>query len=126
MMVNEVTKDLKNGLSLEETLQKHNTSLKELFKDINKYPVKRENRTPNTPEWKYIQYTKQHTYRLIKGVDNHRVSFGTYKTFEDAKKVREEMSKIGWDKSRLDEILTKNNIRSQRRDKKKIKRSYEL
>ncbi len=31
-MISEITKDLRNGLSLDETLTKHNTNLKELFK----------------------------------------------------------------------------------------------
>lgn len=111
----ELTNDLKNGLSLEEALLKHNTSLREIFKDVNNYPVKRENRTPRTSEWKYIQYTQSHTYRIIKG--KHRICYGTYKTFEDAKKVREELIKCNWDKKQLDNILSRNNIRSQRKNK---------
>jgi len=115
MVSAELTNDLKNGLSLEEALVKHNTSLKEIFKDVNNYPIKREERTPRTEEWKYIQYTRNHTYRIIKG--KHRLSYGTYKTFEDAKKVREELIKCNWDKKQLDNILSRNNIRSQRKNK---------
>lgn len=113
MVSAELTKDLRNGLSLEEALQKHNTSLREIFKDINNYPIKTEQRTPRTEEWKYIQYTKNHTYRIIKG--KHRISYGTYKNFEDACKVREELIKCDWDKKQLPKILSQNNIRSQRK-----------
>lgn len=120
MVSAELTNDLRNGLSLEETLKKHNTSLREIFKDINNYPVKTEQRTPKTEEWKYIQLTRNHTYRIIKGVNRHRVSFGTYKSFEDARKVREELIECGWDKTELDKILLRNNIRSQRKRRKKI------
>lgn len=112
MVSAELTEDLRDGLTLEEALIKHNTSLREIFKAVNNYPVKREQRTPRTSEWKYIQYTKSHTYRIIKGTP--RISYGTYKTFEDAKKVREELIECNWDRNQLPKILTRNNIRVQK------------
>lgn len=46
-------------------------------------------------------------YQIVKG----RVYFGRYKSREDAKKVSEELRKIGWDKEGLKKAQKKANVR---------------
>lgn len=114
MMVDiELINDLKKGGGLDEVLTKHNTNLKEIFDDLNHYPAERVQRTPDSEEWRNIHLTKSNTFRIMKTVNKHREFYGTYKSFEDAKKVKSELIKCNWDPKKLDRILAKHNIRKQ-------------
>ena len=105
----EITEDLRSGLSLEETLIKHNTNLKILFNNIEHENIKKKNVLYNS-DWRNIKPTRSSTYGISKQVNGIRLSFGTYKTFEDAKLVRDELERVCWDKEKLPEILSKHNI----------------
>ena len=89
MISEEITTDLKAGLSLDETLRKHETNLKELFAVDNpsKYIPSRKP--------KYYYFDKYwNNFRIVK----NRVYFGTYKTEEAARLAVWLYEKYGWDK----------------------------
>lgn len=119
-----IIEDLRKGESLEDTLVKHGTNLKEIFKDINKYSPERVKRTPDSPEWRNIQLTKQNTYRITKTINGHREFYGTYKSFNDAVIVREELIKCNWNIHELPRILERNNIRKQGRRHNTLSQKY--
>ena len=108
-----ITNDLRNGLSLEETLIKHNTNLKELFKNFAPYPKRTKQCKPYSHEWLYIQLTKYNSFRVYK--TQNRNNAGCYSSFEDARIVRDEMVKCDWDLSKLPGILKKHNIQRNKR-----------
>ena len=99
-----ITQDLRAGNTLEDTLIKHGTNLKELFHQNSKLSKN------HFDDWSYIQPTKSNTFRVAKVIKGHRIEFGTYKSHEDALLIRNELIKCGWDKNKLPEILEKNNI----------------
>ncbi|WP_458406011.1 hypothetical protein [Methanobrevibacter sp.] len=105
----EITEDLKSGLSIEDTLIKHGTNLRALFDPNYK---KSEQRFDSTT---YIRYTKHNSVRIVKWMNGKDVQFGTYKNQEDALKVRNELIKCDWDKSRLEEIYEKTGVKPNKR-----------
>lgn len=101
----EITEDLRAGLTLEDTLIKHGTNLRELFKPNKK-------RTPcHFNEFTSIRFTPHNTYRIVKKIGLHDVQFGTYKTHEDALIVRNELIKCNWDKSQLEKIYRETGVK---------------
>lgn len=100
----EIIEDLKAGEDLEDTLIKHGTNLKELFS-----PGKK-NSSSKCNEWTYIRFTKSNSFRIVKFIGTHDVQFGTYKTHDDALKVRNELIKCGWDKKQLQDIYEKTGV----------------
>ncbi|MBQ6220172.1 MAG: hypothetical protein IJH63_10540 [Methanobrevibacter sp.] len=116
--LNELTKDLQNGYTLDEALTRNNTNLREVFRNINRYPATRRKYEPEAEvkdEWRYIQPTKSYTYRVRKRVNDTHINFGTYKTFEDAKLVRDYLEENNWDIRLLDDFIMENNIPRQKR-----------
>lgn len=103
MIPKEITCDLKNGLSLEETLIKHHTNLKELF-SVDYSPKL-------TDDWTYIQPTKWNSFRVSKSINGKRQEFGTYKSHAEALIVRNKLIECNWDKSQLPIIYEKCGIR---------------
>ncbi len=101
MIPKEITNDLKNGLTLEDTLIKHGTNLHILFSGKKPNPY---------PEWMNIRTTKYNTYRVSKTINRKKIEYGTYKSYEDALHVRNELIKNNWDKTLLPEICKKLNI----------------
>lgn len=110
MIPEAITKDLKAGLSLDETLTKYGTNLRELFmQNQNKTPVK------FVDEWMFIQPTKHNTFRISKVLNGHKIEFSTYKTHEDAICVRDKLMECDWDKNRLPEIWESTGVKPTRR-----------
>ena len=96
MIPETIINDLKQGLSLEETLIKHGTNLKEVF---------HKNYVPGViDDWTYIQPTPWNTFRVAKTIHGTRKEFGTYKSHNEALTVRNQLMECEWDKSRLPEI----------------------
>ena len=87
MIPEAVTNDLKDGLSLEETLTKNNTNLKELFA-----PNKRHARGA------YGKYYSPCSkgFRVRKRINGKQYSFGTYPTEEAAKLAVKLFMENGW------------------------------
>lgn len=103
MIPEEITQDLRLGMSLDDCLTKHNTNLRELFKQ-NTHPkglIK-----PKKPRFnpaKYVQYRDDHYY-IRKWLKGKIKLFGAYGTLEDAIKVRDELIRIGWKQKSVDKI----------------------
>lgn len=106
MIPKAITMDLKAGLSLDETLTKHDTNLQELFmQNKNKIPVK------FVDEWSFIQPTKHNTFRVSKNINGQKIEFATYKTHEDAIQVRDKLMEHDWDKNMLPEIWKSTGVK---------------
>ena len=110
MIPEAITKDLRLGMSLEDTLIKHGTNLKELFEPAACKRERNRNQYSGFDDWTNIQPTKCNTYRVFKVMNRKRIEFGTYKTHEDALLVRNELIKCDWDKSRVPEIKEQYSI----------------
>ena len=94
MIPKEITRDLQSGMSLEETLIKHNTNLKILFQKEKEgfYEV-----------MKYIEKRGNHYY-IKKKIMNRTYYFGTYATLEDAQRVRDQLMLCDWKQNQVDRI----------------------
>ena len=103
MIPENITQDLRAGNTIEDTLIKYGTNLKELF-------AHNPTITSTTNEWSWIQPTPWNTFRIAKVINGKRIQFGTYKTHEDALTVRNQLIKCGWDKKQLIHIKEKFNI----------------
>ena len=100
-----ITRDLENGLSLEETLIKHNTNLKALFEGKS-----------SENEWLHIQPTRCNHFMINKEVNGKTEGFGTYATLQDAIIIRDCLILCNWDKSKLAEIKEKCKIKDSQGD----------
>lgn len=89
MINEEISNDLKTGLSLEETLTKHGTNLKELFAVDN---PKKYTRSTNP---KYYYFDK---FNNIFRITKKHVHYGTYKTEEAARLAVQLFEKYGWNR----------------------------
>lgn len=93
--------DLKNGLSLEEALLKHNISFKEAVESVPRvYTFGKRKKKVKQAE-KYIQQRGRNFY-LRKTVNGKTKMFGTYYSLEDAIKVREHCEEFGWKQRSID------------------------
>ena len=99
-------KDLKDGLTISEALQKHNLTFKYVCDNLprpysmkNRRPYKRRH-TKNSR-----QYISDHNgrYYLRKTIEGRMVHFGSYDKLTDAVKVREYCKKHGWRKECIKE-----------------------
>ena len=101
-----LAKDLKNGMSLEEALIKHNTNLqKELGRTYKRKP-KKQSTDPNAHV--YRCYAK---WAIKKTINKKPLYYGIYDTVYEARLVRDELIKCGWDKNELKHILKRLNIK---------------
>lgn len=91
----EFREDLKKGMSLEECLNKHNTTLKEVLSTPKKKSVAKNIQERNG---------KFYVRRYINGKTR---MFGTYRSLEDAKLVRDYLNKYGWKQKSVDSICEK-------------------
>lgn len=108
----EFQKDLKNGMSLEETCKKYSIQLKDIMDYLvshNKKQTMVKNKKPrkNPNRNIYFKGTRWYLERRYKG---YQGVIATFRELEDAKTVRDELEKCNWDLSKLDNILKKNNI----------------
>lgn len=106
-------KDLMN-LPLEEALTKHNVSFEEAFKVFHKHEKQpyRRRYSPRKPLSRrsvdfYIFKRKgsyKDSYTIRKEVNGKVTIFGTYRSLEDAIKVRNVLMEEGWVQSNVDSI----------------------
>ena len=95
MISEEITADLKKGLSIDDVLKKHNTNLKELFKrSKNPQPVKGKSFKPKN----YWHDKRRDVYIIVKTVNGKRKNFGQYKSEKEVKLAVELFEKYGWNK----------------------------
>lgn len=98
----ELMTDLRNGMGLEEALVKHNTNLKNALNITQR-------------DWKAIEerhiYARSNGFSVVKNIGGINIYFGVYNSVSEAKKVRDELIKCDWDKSKLKRILRKLNIK---------------
>ncbi len=94
MISEEITADLKKGLSIDEVLTKHNTNLKELFKHPeNPKPVVKSRKPKN-----YWHDKRRDVYIISKTFNKKRKDFGQYKSEKEVKLAVELFEKYGWNK----------------------------
>ena len=107
--ITEFQEDLKKGMSLEECLNKHNTNLKEVL-GVSPSTRGRKKKNKKTPKKKSVAKNIQerdgkfYVRRYIKGKTR---MFGTYRSLEDAKLVRDYLNKYGWKQKSGDSICEK-------------------
>lgn len=105
-------------MSLDESLIKHNLTLKDAFESCLKSNWKKK-KSSKTAGQKYIQY-KRNYYTVRKYKNRKLVYFGKYKTEKDAIKVRDYFIEHGWDKTQLTRVCRLLNVVNL--DKKRKKR----
>lgn len=110
----QLAKDLRE-LSLDEVLEKHGITLKELFTIQSGVVMNRSTKT-RREESTYIRQTKQGRYVISKTVNNQNVYYGTYMDKKEAEAIVEELKKCFWDKKQLPRILTELNIKTKSGD----------
>ena len=121
--------DLRNGKTIEETFQTHNTNLKEVWDVIHGYqqqqrikPSKKQATPkrkvkPHKPHKPHIKiqdttyiFERKGAYTIRKSINGKTRIFGTYNSLEDAQIVREELINIGWKQRSVDKICEKYGI----------------
>lgn len=104
----EFIEDMKNGLSVEEGLKKHNISLEEAVVLLQKSLPRKKKKKKNT--WnaktgeKYISKTKSGKYSIRKHINGKMRYFGNYDNINDAIKVRDYLIENGWYYNRINAI----------------------
>ena len=94
-----LTKDLRNGMGLEDALIKHKTNLKEVMKA----------KTSRKTGEKYIHRVST-GWVIKKYIRGTVIQFGVYYSLIDAKLVRDELIKCNWDKTQLARIIQENDV----------------
>ena len=111
-----LTDDLRNGMSLDSALKKHNLTLKDVFKtekkDYSMVISKKKGSVKKQP-------LSEH-YGVSKMINGKHITYGTYSTKEEAELVRDELIKVEWDMDQLPMILKQLNIRRVRQTDRKI------
>ena len=101
-------KDLKNGLTISEALEKHNLTFKYVCDNLPRAYCstsrKRGHSKRNSKSRQYITHQERDDrYYLRKSIEGRMVHFGAYKTITDAVKIREYCKKHGWRKECIPE-----------------------
>ena len=113
--------DLRNGMSITDALQKHDLTFKQAFNTLNRKKIGRPAKAEKQPRQsstgeKYISQLLGRYY-LRKKIKNKTVVFGTYKTLEDAVKVRDYCIKHGWYINCLDSYCKRVGVKRLKRGK---------
>ena len=96
-------KDLKDGLTISEALQKHGLTFKYVCENLPRaYCSKSKNRGRKSKSRQYI-LERNGKYQLRKRVNGQQLAFGTFDKLTDAVKVREYCKKHGWKKECIPE-----------------------
>ena len=107
--ISELKKDMRSYMTIEEVLQKHSVS----FADAVRLCSKTQSRKPNgkgKPQRVYERTDAEKIYKygrkfvIKKKVDGKQRWFGSYKTIEDAVKVRDYMNENGWEHTKVKAI----------------------
>lgn len=106
--INEFREDLKTGMSLEECLLKHNTTLKTVFNSQLPSAGRKKRKKPRKTSHadKYIQ-KRDGKFYVKKYINGTTKLFGTYRSLEDARLVRDYLLEHGWKQKSVDGICEK-------------------
>ena len=104
-VLSDVRNELRNGESIDETLRKHNLTLKDAVKNMEKSNTKPMKRIPLSVniDSKHI-YKVGNYYVIQKSVHGRSHNFGTYNSLEDAERVRDYFLENGWRHGLIDEV----------------------
>lgn len=92
-----ITRDLRNGMGLEECLIKHNTNLKTLLH--RSYPEQ----VNSDSEHKHIEQRGENYY-IKKKIKNRTYYYGIYTSLEDAQLVRDQLILTNWKQNKVASI----------------------
>ena len=87
--------DLKNGMSIEDALRKHQLNFKEVVDELKGHSSYPKQRIPS-PFGKYIYYW-QNVYHVQRKIDGKHKHFGRYKTLKEAQDKKAELERNGWE-----------------------------
>ena len=115
MNIQQFKEDMRSGMPIEDVLEKHNVDFSTAWKlmkkssdprrKINK-KKSRSKKHVSKADRKYINRSGK-KYYVRKNLKGKTIVFGSYKTLQDAMKVRDCLVKEGWDKSKLKSIWKK-------------------
>ena len=116
--------DIRNGMTIQDALTKHGLTFLEAFQKTKKpknQKKKKKKKWVSITEEKYIQSRNNHYY-VRKTINGRTRLFGTYKTLEDAVKIRDYCMEHGWKQYSIDkycEILGIERCKHQNRRRNK-------
>lgn len=95
--IKEFQQDLKNGMTIEDALNKHDLSFKEALSMCPKSNTskKRQKIDALKNRGRYIQQ-QRNWFRVRKNIGGKTVDFGGYKSLEDAIQIRDYLIENGW------------------------------
>ena len=122
MNVKGFQQDLRDGMTISDALIKHQVTFKEAVDSMPRPVTNNKQRKPVTHKQRYITGRSGHHY-LRKQVRGKTRVFGTYKTIEDAVRMREHCEKHGWKERSIDKYCKELGIeRCIHHNKRKNKR----
>ena len=83
-------KDLQNGMTLEDALQKHGLTFKEAIRKC---------KSPHSNEEFHNIYLKGNRFSVARRMNRKYVQFGSFELLEDAVRCRDFYEANGWDKN---------------------------
>lgn len=120
-IVEDFQADLRNGMTLEKALDKHNLTFKDAVemcpRPMCKQNIKRKpkkNRATYKKVETYISI-KKNSYHVRKHANGKNYWGGAYNTLEEAKLVRDYLEEHGWNLIKVNEACKKYNIERRRR-----------
>ena len=120
-MIEKFQQDLRDGMTLEDALQKHHLSLKEAIEYVHKpitHPPKKKKPYSKRNFYKTVdKYVKQrgNAYHLRKSIDGKMTWGGSYNSLEEAILVRDFLEKNGWNIVKVREACLKYDITRRKR-----------
>lgn len=117
MTLTELQTDLRQGMTIHEALTKHNITFEQAFTELKKAqnPKIYKKSPKRDPSMKYI--TKNKTdgkYYIRKGIGHKgkkkTLRYGTYRTLEDAKTIRDALIENGWQQRSVDRLCKEHHI----------------
>ena len=111
-------KDLQNGMSIADALEKHQLTFKYVCDNLPRAYRTLQRRKTGQPRSKSRQYIKElrGKYYLQKSVEGRMQHFGVYDTITDAVKVREYCKKHGWKWECIDEYCRRCNVKRRKNE----------
>lgn len=98
--------DLRDGMTISDALQKHQVTFKEAVDSMPRplgYASETYKKNSYNTNQRYIKRTLQGHYYVRKQIRGKTRMFGTYKTLEDAIKIRNHCEKHGWKEHSIDQ-----------------------
>lgn len=112
-------KDLRNGMTIEEGLKKHNMSLNDIFQQ-NLKKSKPSNKKHKGSIWK--TRSKVPHFAVHKMINGKHHSYGVYRTRQEAEIIRERLHQANWNKEELDKILEETGIQRVKQCEREIEK----